>query len=220
MASSTKTENYQLNQYRANDQPTWVGDYSGDMLKIDTALGNAAKRTGDKFNETETYAVGNLCIKDDLLYKFTAAKEAGAWDETKVKATTIEAEFEQLYGDITQLTEKCNKMGTEEILASGNFSIVGTTITLSKSYKQFRKIILVSGWDSSGSDTKTPSGFYCHEYTLLSKNWNHMIVPVFIHGKLGGCISASFKDDTHMIIDSSTFTASSDLGIRNVIGVY
>ncbi|MCC2125266.1 hypothetical protein [Hominiventricola filiformis] len=106
MASSTKTENYQLNQYSANDQPTWVGDYSGDMLKIDTALGNAAKRTGDKFNETETYAVGNLCIKDDLLYKFTAAKEAGAWDETKVKATTIEAEFEQLNGDITQLTEK------------------------------------------------------------------------------------------------------------------
>ena len=101
MASSTKTENYQLNQYGANDQPTWVGDYSGDMLKIDTALGNAAKRTGDKFNETETYAVGNLCIKDDLLYKFTAAKEAGAWDETKVKATTIEAEFEQLNGDIT-----------------------------------------------------------------------------------------------------------------------
>lgn len=106
MASSTKTENYQLNQYRANDQPTWVGDYSGDMLKIDTALGNAAKRTGDKFNETETYAVGNLCIKDDLLYKFTAAKEAGAWDETKVKATTIEAEFEQLNGDIASLTEK------------------------------------------------------------------------------------------------------------------
>ena len=106
MASSTKTENYQLNQYGANDQPTWVGDYSGDMLKIDTALGNAAKRTGDKFNETETYAVGNLCIKDDLLYKFTAAKEAGAWDETKVKATTIEAEFEQINGAIASLTEK------------------------------------------------------------------------------------------------------------------
>lgn len=118
------------------------------------------------------------------------------------------------------LTEKCNKMGAEEILASGNFSIVETTITLSKSCKQFRKIILVSGWNSSGSDPKTPSRFYCHEYTLLSKNWNHMIVPVFIHGKLSGCISANFKDNTHMIIDSSTFTASSDLGIRNVIGVY
>ena len=105
MASSTKTENYQLNQYGANDQPTWVGDYSGDMLKIDTALGNSTKRTGDKFSEAKTYAVGNLCIKDDLLYKFTAAKEAGAWDETKVKATTIEAEFEQLNGDIAGLTE-------------------------------------------------------------------------------------------------------------------
>ncbi len=138
--------------------------------------------------------------------------EAGIENNSKKIKETVTA--------VNELTEKCNKMGTEEILASGNFSIVGTTITLSKSYKQFRKIILVSGWDSSGSDTKTPSGFYCHEYTLLSKKWNHMIVPVFIHGKLGGCISASFKDDTHMIIDSSTFTASSDLGIRNVIGVY
>ena len=89
-------------------------------------------------------------------------------------------------------------MGAEEILASGNFSIVETTITLSKSCKQFRKIILVSGWNSSGSDPKTPYRFYCHEYTLLSKNWNHMIVPVFIHGKLSGCISANFKDNTHM----------------------
>lgn len=152
----------------------------------------------------------------------TANAATVAYDNSTSGAAETNAQdaFDKLYGDIDNLTEKCNKMGTEEILASGNFSIVGTTITLSKSYKQFRKIILVSGWDSSGSDTKTPSGFYCHEYTLLSKNWNHMIVPVFIHGKLGGCISASFKDDTHMIIDSSTFTASSDLGIRNVIGVY
>ena len=118
MASSTKTENYQLNQYSANDQPTWVGDYSGDMLKIDTALGNSTKRTGDKFSEAKTYAVGNLCIKDDLLYKFTAAKEAGAWDETKVKATTIEAEFEQLNGDITILAEKALKVRVTKSLTT------------------------------------------------------------------------------------------------------
>lgn len=173
----------------------------------------------DEYNSVETYAKGNLCIYNGKIYE--AIKETtGTWDATAWEETTLAKVNGKLNGDIDNLTEKCNKMGTEEILASGNFSIVGTTITLSKSYKQFRKIILVSGWDSSGSDTKTPSGFYCHEYTLLSKNWNHMIVPVFIHGKLGGCISASFKDDTHMIIDSSTFTASSDLGIRNVIGVY
>lgn len=182
MASSTKTENYQLNQYGANDQPTWVGDYSGDMLKIDTALGNAAKRTGDKFNETETYAVGNLCIKDDLLYKFTAAKEAGAWDETKVKATTIEAEFEQLNGDITQLTENSkwklfgsrtgsNRLGIKELVDAGREI----------------KVVVEAQYSSVGERTKfvfylLPSedikGIYSSGYCFSSTNYASVSISV------------------------------------------
>src|SRR5699024_10006895 len=40
MASTGKTTNYELSQCIGTDKPTWLGDYNGDMLKIDTALGS------------------------------------------------------------------------------------------------------------------------------------------------------------------------------------
>ena len=38
MASTNKTTNYLLSQFVASDKPSWLADYNGDRLKIDTAL--------------------------------------------------------------------------------------------------------------------------------------------------------------------------------------
>lgn len=38
MSSTNKTPNYKLSQYIGTDKPTYLGDYNGDMLKIDTQL--------------------------------------------------------------------------------------------------------------------------------------------------------------------------------------
>lgn len=38
MASTNKTSGYSLSQFVGSDIPSWLGDYNGDMLKIDTAL--------------------------------------------------------------------------------------------------------------------------------------------------------------------------------------
>lgn len=38
MASTNKTTNYDLSQYIGSDKPTYLSDYNGDMLKIDTAM--------------------------------------------------------------------------------------------------------------------------------------------------------------------------------------
>lgn len=38
MSSTNKTPNYNLSQYVGTDKPTYLGDYNGDMLKIDTQL--------------------------------------------------------------------------------------------------------------------------------------------------------------------------------------
>lgn len=35
MSSTNKTTNYELSQFIQTDKPTWLGDYNGDMLKID-----------------------------------------------------------------------------------------------------------------------------------------------------------------------------------------
>lgn len=38
MASTNKTTNYELSQYVGTDKPTYLGDYNGDMYKIDAQM--------------------------------------------------------------------------------------------------------------------------------------------------------------------------------------
>lgn len=38
MSSTNKTTNYKLSQYIGTDKPTYLGDYNGDMLKIDSQM--------------------------------------------------------------------------------------------------------------------------------------------------------------------------------------
>ena len=38
MSSTNKTTNYELSQFIGTDKPTYLGDYNGDMLKIDTQM--------------------------------------------------------------------------------------------------------------------------------------------------------------------------------------
>lgn len=40
--STNKTTHYELSQYVGTDKPTYLGDYNGDMSKIDTAIYNVA----------------------------------------------------------------------------------------------------------------------------------------------------------------------------------
>lgn len=38
MTATKHTANYSLSQFAGTDRPTWLGDYNGDMTKIDTQL--------------------------------------------------------------------------------------------------------------------------------------------------------------------------------------
>lgn len=55
MSSTNKTTHYELSQYVSSDKPTYLSDYNGDMLKIDTAI-NSAKTTADSASTAATNA--------------------------------------------------------------------------------------------------------------------------------------------------------------------
>lgn len=38
MTATNHTKNYNLSQFAGTDRPTWLGDYNGDMAKIDAKL--------------------------------------------------------------------------------------------------------------------------------------------------------------------------------------
>lgn len=52
MSSTNKTPNYKLSQYIGTDKPTYLGDYNGDMLKIDNQL----KANADSASNAESTA--------------------------------------------------------------------------------------------------------------------------------------------------------------------
>lgn len=115
MSTVAKTPNYSLSQVAGSDIPDWRTDYTGDMLKIDTALKeNAdaiAKIKPDAYSSTKTYAVGDYCIHDDTMYKCkTAITEAAEWDVSYWQETTIFAELSALEAANSKLNEKTDKV--------------------------------------------------------------------------------------------------------------
>lgn len=54
----------------------------------------------DKFSESKAYAIGDYCIYDNTLYKFTASKTAGAWNASVVEAVTITGELSELNSNL------------------------------------------------------------------------------------------------------------------------
>ena len=57
MASTNKTTNYELSQYIGTDKPTYLSDYNGDMLKIDTAMKANADNISTAVSSIESVTV-------------------------------------------------------------------------------------------------------------------------------------------------------------------
>ena len=65
MSSTNKTTNYKLSQYIGTDKPTYLGDYNGDMLKIDTQLkANADSASNAASAASAAQAVADKASKD------------------------------------------------------------------------------------------------------------------------------------------------------------
>lgn len=65
MSSTNKTKNYKLSQYIGTDKPTYLGDYNGDMLKIDNQMKvNADSASNATSAASAAQAVADQASKD------------------------------------------------------------------------------------------------------------------------------------------------------------
>ena len=67
---------------------------SGNEYDIKDA--NTQAMISDEFDSGTSYTTGDYCIYENVLYKFTSNKSAGAWDSGKVAATNIDTELSEL----------------------------------------------------------------------------------------------------------------------------
>lgn len=73
MTATNHTKNYNLNQFAGTDRPTWLGDYNGDMTKIDAQL----KRNADDIAAAVAGGLKTVSHTADLTGDGTAGSPLG-----------------------------------------------------------------------------------------------------------------------------------------------
>ena len=123
MASTGKTTNYELSQFIGTDKPSWLGDYNGDMLKIDTALGS--------INATATTAQSGVASAQSAAS--AAQQTANAAQQTatanKQDITELKADFKTIASNATLNNNNCDR-GTVLIATNTFCSSIRVSIDL------------------------------------------------------------------------------------------
>lgn len=94
MTATNHTDNYNLSQFTGTDRPTWLGDYNGDMAKIDTQLKKnaddiaSASAGGLKTVKHTTDLTGNGTSDSPLGVAATIAKKTDIPDTSGFATTS------------------------------------------------------------------------------------------------------------------------------------
>ena len=84
MAATNHTENYNLSQFVGTDRPTWLGDYNGDMSRIDAQL----KKNADDIASAAAGGLTSVAHTSDLTGNGTSGSPLGV-ASTIAKKTDI-----------------------------------------------------------------------------------------------------------------------------------
>lgn len=90
MTATNKTTNYELSQFVGTDRPTWLGDYNGDMSKIDRQLKQIASATAGGLTSVHHTAdlTGNGTSGSPLGVASTIAKKTDIPDVSRFATTS------------------------------------------------------------------------------------------------------------------------------------
>lgn len=73
MTATNKTANYKLSQFVGTDRPTWLGDYNGDMAKIDAQM----KANADAIEQATADGLTSVSHTADLTGNGTSGSPLG-----------------------------------------------------------------------------------------------------------------------------------------------
>lgn len=137
MTATNHTGNYNLSQFAGSDHPTWLGDYNGDMAKIDvqlkrnaddiasategglTTVAHTADLTGNGTSGSPLGVAGTIARKTDIPdtsgFATTSALTsglAGKVDKTASQPNTLgltATELDSMYKDANGIVRVGNK---------------------------------------------------------------------------------------------------------------
>ena len=139
MASTNKTNNFNLSQFIETDKPTFLGDYNTDMNKIDDAL------EANKLNsENNNNSIGNL----QELTTQNKLNLVSALNEVNSSLTNIDTKVNSLNNNVTDLIEDASNAewllndltfnNSDYTLLNAEGAVINTqTVSFNANKKQF-----------------------------------------------------------------------------------
>jgi hypothetical protein len=126
---------------------------SEDILTLQNVQGY------DEYDETQTYAVGDYAIYNNIVYECTTAvSTAEPFDSTKWTATSIEQIIGGVKGDISQLNSSLTNVKTTKLILYTNDAFVANTprtFKLNETYNNFLMLCIAVGQYGNFAATMT-----------------------------------------------------------------
>ena len=128
-----------------------------DLSDIDNTLDAIEAMITGQFSASNAYAIGDVVIKDDILYKFTSAHTASdPWDSSEVTSVTvvdlINAALSTANSNIATAKATVEGLMADEF-ASANAYVVGDVVTHEDGLYKFTSAHTAgTAWDSSEVD--------------------------------------------------------------------
>lgn len=210
MSSTNKTPNYNLSQYVGTDKPTYLGDYNGDMLKIDTQM----KENADAISTAESNA-------GEAVSKATQAQNSVEAIDTRVN--NLEETVTSQGQTVTQLTNNVNTLVQDNTANKGNITNLQgelqkntfTDLTISGtsgpdvhvSYNEFLKFLNIYGSDSIASGTNARKVlFHIDGYSAQSDRVirNGLFGVISNTGLQGIMISCTIKTNGDVVFNDTS----------------
>ena len=219
MSSTNKTTNYDLSQYIGTDKPTYLGDYNGDMLKIDTqmktnatsasnanTLAQTAKDTADGAETHAQTAITNAGTADT---KATNAQNTATSALTKATANET-----AIAGILATLNLNSFDIITNSDMTCNNGTLASSQITVAKNSdgslcKVYGTIFTTGSADGAVKVTFNTSLRPASEFTVT----NLGIQGYALTGETIGC-SATFKTNGNIEINGF---ASAGTGMKRIV---
>ena len=121
MSSTNKTTNYKLSQFVGTDVPSWLGDYNGDMSKIDKAIGDVSNSQGS----VEQSVVGLTSEVQGLSTQVSGVSTSVQQLQTSV--AQIDSGYKQADTALSQrITTNANNIQTNTTAIEGINTTIGT----------------------------------------------------------------------------------------------
>lgn len=110
MSSTNKTTNYNLSQYVGTDKPTYLGDYNGDMLKIDTQMkANADSASNATSAAGAAQAVAEKASKDVQVLNDSVTANSADIASLKTKNAQQDVSIQNATNTASSASNKANQ---------------------------------------------------------------------------------------------------------------